>query len=301
MIIIAVLGVLIIMMVMNLQLCSDSLYSAKYISRLQNRESSYYVARSAYQSALRILKLDEMKSDGTDSQSSLWAQDFPELELDEGTIKVRIEDENRRFNINNVAKDDKHFKQCERLFRNQEINENFINAVKDWIDEDKETTTPGGSETMKDSKLPVKNAPFDSMGELFYINGFNSEWYDASIKQGEAKPGLKDLLTVYGGDKININTAGVEVLQSLDDSMSREIAVEILSRRKDKAIESMDKLLEVPGITTDILYRMGYLSDVKSTHFRIIVSVKKGDDETILEAVVKRESGAYQPLYWKVE
>ncbi|MGV8122019.1 MAG: type II secretion system minor pseudopilin GspK [Candidatus Xenobiia bacterium LiM19] len=301
MIIIAVLGVLIILMVMNLQLCSDSLYSAKYLSRLEHREGSYYIARSAYQSALRVLKLDAMRGDGSDSLKSLWAQDLPELDLDEGTIKVRIEDENRHFNINNILKDEKHLEQCKRLFRNQEINENFINALKDWVDEDKEATVPGGIETMKDSTLPVKNAPFDSIEELFYIDTFNDEWYNASVKMGEARPGLRDLLTVYGDEKINVNTASVEVLQSLDDSISRETAAEIISRRGEKAITAMEKLLDVPGITTDVLYRIGYLADIKSTHFRIIVNVKKGDDETILEAVVKRESGKFSPLYWKVE
>jgi|GEM_PF-1566501 len=301
MIIIAVLGVLIILMVMNLQLCSDSLYSAKYLSRLEHREGSYYIARSAYQSALRVLKLDAMRGEGSDSLKSLWAQDLPELDLDEGTIKVRIEDENRHFNINSILKDEKHLEQCKRLFRNQEINENFINAVKDWVDEDKEATVPGGIETMKDSKLPVKNAPFDSIEELFYIDTFNDEWYNASVKMGEARPGLRDLLTVYGDEKINVNTASVEVLQSLDDSISRETAAEIISRRSEKAITAMEKLLEVPGITTDVLYRIGYLADIKSTHFRIIVNVKKGNDETILEAVVKRESGKFSPLYWKVE
>lgn len=301
MIIIAALGVLMILMVMNLQLSSDSLYAAKYLSRLQHRESSYYVARSAYQSAIRLMKLGDMKGEKYDSQKSLWAQDFPELELDEGTIKVRIEDENRRININNVKKDEKHTGQFTRLFRNQEIDTNFVSALKDWMDEDSDATTPGGSETMKDSKLPVKNAPFDSIEELFYINNFKSEWYDASVKLGEARPGLKDLLTVYGDEKINVNTAGVDVLMSLDDSMSREMAAEIISRRKENPIKELSKLSEVPGINSDMVYRMGYLADVKSTHFRIIVSVKAGDDETILQVVVKRESGSYKPLYWKVE
>jgi general secretion pathway protein K len=328
MIIVAVLGVIGILLIMNLQLCSDSLYSARYYGRIEHRESSYYIARSAFDGAKKVITFGGRKGN-IDSLHSIWAQSLPEIELDEGTINVRIEDENRYFNINTIERDDKHLKQFQRLLEILERPPDFANAALDWIDSDKNATTPGGSETMRDTDQPCKNGPFDSIEELFYINGFKDSWYPGEVSSGEYKPGLKDVLTslpipkssgggggapgATGGgaggsrisdnpeDKINVNTASMTVLQSLDPALTRESAQEIIKKRDDKAIESMDELLTVPGFTSDILYKAKYLATTMSSHFRIIIEVKKADDRTLLTAVVKRESGGFKTIYWKVE
>jgi general secretion pathway protein K len=319
MIIVAVLGVISILLIMNLQLCSDSLYAAKYYGRIEHRESSYYIARSAFEGAKKVVSIGG-RGGNVDSLHSIWAQSLPEIELDEGTITIRIEDENRYFNINTIERDDKHLKQFQRLLEIMQMNPNFANAALDWIDEDKNATDPGGSETMLDTVKPCKNAPFDSIEELFSISGFKDSWFLGDVnsgdsKPGDYKPGLKDLLTALqlpktgGGsaqanapdDKININTASLAILQSLDPALTRESAQELIKKRDDKAIANMDDLLTVPGFTGDIVYKVKYLASTMSSHFRIIIEVKKGDDRTLLTAVVHREQGGFKTVYWKVE
>lgn len=305
MIIIAVLGVLGIMLTMNLQLCSDTLYAEKYLSRLQKREASYYIARSIFKASVKLLEND-LSMNKTDSLHDMWALGPFVYEIDEGKITLKIEDENRLFDINSVVDKDgnleeKHLKQFKRLLTRLEINENFAGAIVDWIDGDTTATSPGGSETLKDSNLPCKNARFDSIDELFNLNFFNDTWFSGGVAQGEYRPGLKDVLTAHSNGKININTAGPEVLQSLDVQLSYQSAQEIVNRRKDKPFETMDDLLEVPGFNSDLIYRIKYLSDVVSSHFRITIEVEKEGDRTILTSIVARESGNFKCLYWKVE
>jgi general secretion pathway protein K len=305
MIIIAVLGVLGIMLIMNLQLCSDTLYAEKYLSRLQKREASYYIARSIFKASVKLLENDQSMNK-VDSLQDMWALGPFVYEIDEGKITLKIEDENRFFDINSIVDKDgnveeKHVKELKKLLTILEINENFAGAIVDWIDSDTTATTPGGSETLKDSNLPCKNAPFDSIDELFNLNFFDETWFSGGIAHGEYKLGLKDVLTAHSNGKVNINTAGLEVLQSLDSELSYQSAQEIINRRKDKPFESMDDLLEVPGFNSDLIYRIKYLSDVVSSHFRITIEVDKEGDRTILTAIVSRESGSSQCLYWKVE
>jgi len=307
MIIIAVLGVIGLLLIMNLQLCSDTLYATRYMTALQNRESSYYLARSIYKSSLKVFQYSDMKKkDDCDSLQDIWAQDLPELEVDEGTIKLRIEDENRYFNLNSLFDSDtsveeKHVKQFQRLLEQLEMNPNFANAVIDWMDKDQNSTTPGGSETLRESNLPCKDSLMDSVDELFYINGFNDSWFHGEISKGSYKPGLKDVLTVYSGDKINVNTAGQRVLESLDPSITQQVAQEIITRRADRPFAKMDDLSAVPGMNSDIVYRIKYLADVVSTHYRITVEVKKATELTKLIVVVHKSRGVLKPLYWKVE
>jgi general secretion pathway protein K len=307
MIIIAVLGVIGLLLIMNLQLCSDTLYATRYLTTLQNREASYYLARSVYLSSLKVLQLSDLKKQNDcDSLKDIWAQDMPEIEINEGTIKLRIEDENRRFNLNSLLDKDlnvesKHVTQLQRLLELLEMNPNFANAVADWLDKDQNPTLPGGSETMQNSERPSRNARMDAVEELTYINGFNDAWLHGEVTKSSYKPGLKDLLTACSGEKININTAGSMVLQSLDPAITEQMAQEIITRRADKAFTGMDGLLAIPGFTTDIIYKAKYLADVKSTHYRIMVDVKRATDQTKLTVVVEKGKEGLKPLFWKVE
>ena len=300
------LGVLSILLVMNLQLCSDTLYAEQYLSRLQKRETSYYISRSIFKATVKLLEQEEMQGDKVDSLHDLWAFNPHEYEIDEGKISLSIEDENRYFDINSIVDEEgkveeKHYEQFQRLLDILEVNPSFASTVIDWIDEDTTPTSPGGSEVTKDRDLPCKNAPFDTIEELFYLTNFNDAWYNGSIEQGNYKRGLKDVLTAHSNGKVNINTANLEVLQSLDKDLTDQIAQEIINRRKDKPFKKMDDLLEVPGFNTDLLYRIKYLSDVASSHFRITMEVNKEGDKTLLTAIIKRESGNSKCEFWKVE
>jgi type II secretory pathway component PulK len=88
-------------------------------------------------------------------------------------------------------------------------------AVRDWLDKDGEPAGEFGAETEYYQTLETpyesKNNVLASLAELRLIRGVTDLLYFG--KEGE--PGLKDLLTVYSDGKININTAGPLILQTL--------------------------------------------------------------------------------------
>lgn len=307
MIIIAVLGVIGILLIMNLQLCSDTLYSEKLLTRLQNREKGYYVACSIQKAAVKLLEQNLTGDDKYDALNQLWAINPHKYELDEGKISVVIEDENRYFDLNSIIdKDDKpeekHFKQLQLLLEQQELPPSFAYAILDWIDKDEAVSSGGGSETMKDCNVPCKNAPFDTVEELFYLNTFNEAWYYGKVTgEGKAHPGLKDMFSAHSNGKINVNTAGLEVLQSLDRDLTSPMAQEIINRRIEKPFKKLDDLVDVAGFNTDLIYRIKYLADVASSHFRVTVEIDMGGDRTLLTSIIKRESGSSKSVFWKVE
>jgi len=62
-------------------------------------------------------------------------------------------------------------------------------------------------------------APFQAIEELRYFDSVDDEdWFGT-----DQVPGLKDVLTVYGGSHININTAPPEVLACIPDFTSQDI------------------------------------------------------------------------------
>ncbi len=95
----------------------------------------------------------------------------------------------------------------------------MIDCLADWID-------PGdlhklnGAESddpfYKSAGYPVKDGPLDSIDELLLIKGWGPDilYGKESDEEGETIFGIADLLTVWGDGKVNLNTAGTDVLLS---------------------------------------------------------------------------------------
>jgi general secretion pathway protein K len=97
-----------------------------------------------------------------------------------------------------------------------------------------------------------------------------------------------------------VNTAGKEVLMSLDEEVTEELAMELIRRREGTPFTKMDDLLELPGMNHDLLYRMKELSDVKSEHFKITITVEDYQKETEeLTVIIKRSGQGGKILFWK--
>jgi general secretion pathway protein K len=114
-------------------------------------------------------------------------------------------------------------------FANAHRNEDFgklVNAMKDWIDEDKEGTG-GGDERGPYSQLNNEDIPpnqaFKTVGELHMVDGMTDEYFDL----------LAPRITVFGTKGINVNHASKEVLQSIDRQINAERADKIVSARND--------------------------------------------------------------------
>lgn len=300
MIIIAILGVLGIIISIVLNFAGQATFNQEYLFRIKNTEKAYYMAVSTLPTVLKIFGADDASYD---CLNDYWAMPLPLIRTKEGKIMIQIEDEDRKFNPNYLLKDEKtdkwHLEQFERLLRIIEADGNTANMVIDWIDKDSQLTLPGGGEGSFNG-INCKNSNMDSVEELLYFIIKKEDFYG---KNGKDKycTGLNNLLTVYGNGKININTASKEILMSLDPAITDQIASLMLKRQKEKPFKDINELMDLPGINVDNLYNIQQLADVKSSYYKIRITVDLGEIKPSFLCVINRKEDNLKPILWKVE
>jgi len=195
----------------------------------------------------------------------------PNLTSGESTIsidrRIKVTQESSKLNVNLLkdaggkldrTKIDHLLRLIDTLNRDaaaeSNIDYSIVPAIIDWIDTDDEVTSlpfvkhknmGAESSYYRRSSPPYKcrNAPIETIEELLQVKGMSPEVLDR----------LRDCLTVYGDGKININSVSKLMLESLSEEMDATLARIIIERRRLKPFESVDELLELPGMT-DSLY-----------------------------------------------
>ena len=134
--------------------------------------------------------------------------------LGPGEFSYRITDEEGRLDLNGGSPD-----RINRLLSalGVERGERDIigDSLQDWKDADDAHRTNGAESDDYYLKLPVpyraRNGPLQDATELLQVRGVSRELYQGS---GE-RPGLRDLVTVFARDTVNMNTAPPQVLKAL--------------------------------------------------------------------------------------
>lgn len=132
------------------------------------------------------------------------------ISIDDVDCDVHIEDEGGKINLNSINDDNKdiliEFLLSKEL--KEEDAEAITDAVIDWKDED-DLHHIKGAETPYYESLPepyeAKNSQFDSKEELLLVRGITPIIFDK----------IREEVTVFGGDKINLNFADRDVILSI--------------------------------------------------------------------------------------
>ncbi|NLN93507.1 MAG: general secretion pathway protein GspK [Candidatus Hydrogenedens sp.] len=147
--------------------------------------------------------------------------------------------------------------------------------------------------------------PFNSIEEIRYLRGVSEDDWFGSRKG----PGLKKLLTVWGSNQININTASEEVLSCIPGLKKSEISAivgyraggdGILYTDDDQGFEDMSDLLEKTGLSESGSGEWGVYCKFHASHFRItgVATRRQGKVRAICSAVFA--AGSYiQVLDWQ--
>jgi general secretion pathway protein K len=202
-----------------------------------------------------------------------------------GSVVVTVEDENAKFNLNSL-RIDPNVTVFRNLLGSLGLDENIAYRVADWIDVDSDSR-------LKDSEQGAKNAYMDSVDELLLIKGIDYRTYAA----------LLPYVTVYGYDwsdikqgdgRVNINTASIPVIMSLNGSISKAQADEVVNRRKLQPLKTPGDVTRA-GIDSGLISRnLGF----DPQNFRITVVAEENGIKRVVETVVK-VSGSSQVLYWR--
>jgi general secretion pathway protein K len=110
---------------------------------------------------------------------------------------------------------------------------------------------------------------------------------------------IKPHLTLVGSEKINVNTAGPEVLMSLSSEMTEETASYIVDYRKGSPFEKVSDVKEVSGLAENIYFSMKSSLAVKSNFFRIHSLAIVNDAGKRIQAVIQKDNNSL--LSFKVE
>lgn len=238
--------------------------------------------------------------------------------LGEGAMTVDIESEQGRRNINNLgANDAEKEDNLERILEvggvPQDMWPVLIESFLDWTDPDNITRNAGAETEDYYSQVnppyKARNGPIDDVEELLQIKGYTRAIIHGGVvatnksdKEMRTIGGIRDLLTVYGDGKVNVNTASERVLRTLpnvDEITAKAIIEERegFSSNKDKkentSFKSVDDLYRrIPELdaaarkymTTDsTIYRVTSVGNVGGVQFKIWAVVRsEGENMTIL-------------------
>ncbi len=258
-----------------------------YVGKVKSRE----IARAGLESAMLALRKD---TNDYDSPLEEWGE-FEELSrlsvsfFEEGGFTGRIADEEGKLNINNLVNGPAEGSSFEALLELQEVDPDLLWTVWDWLDNNSKQESAMGAEdsyyNSQENPYNSKDGRMDSLYELRLIKGVSDDIFLGD----KEKTGLVELVTVFGDDDVNINTAPLEVLLSLSENMDYETAERIIEYREKSAIEKKEELKEIDGVTNDIYLSIAPHIKVKSSYFSVIIRGVYRDISTDLYAVVKRK------------
>ena len=302
--------------------------SSVYVARVfRERIQLHQMAVSGVHAAMALLIADKENSD-IDSIQEDWADAgtietlLMELPFDQGNLRLSIEDELGKIQVNALVKypEGKVFNIPQRrmwehfldlaipsLDRTDDTAPGpIINALKDWLDFGDDDLITGLSGAESDYYLDLEpayacqNGPLNHLSELLLIKGIGADLFEGV----GGVPGIESYMTVWGvsesGDNqyafngaININTADLPVIAAMLPPENEELAQSIFAYREEMSNGSYAHDLngatwyrEAPGCG-DIEIDSALIT-TKSHLFRIYTQAVLRDITLSAQAVISR-------------
>jgi len=298
----------------------------QFADHLQDRLKMYYLARAGIERAAAELSVDESKN--YDALNESWANNeklfkdysfgggFITISYDPGSLEGQEEmtlygamDESSKIDINS-APSDILITLLERIGQAEtEEAIDIARAIIDWRDQDI-VLSPGGAEDEYyqglSSPYKCKNGKFQILQELLLVKGMTPEIFSA----------IKGVITVYGTEQVNINTASFSCLYALGLSTSlceriiefRQGSDEIAGTEDDYIFKSPVELMNIGSLFTEEATQINNLISrnmltVRSSIFRVnslgLLKNARGSRSREIVCVLKRqENKGAKILYW---
>lgn len=264
---------------------TSSLYNWKGSQRLS------YVARSGITLATKTIS-------GMQNTYSYTYPDRIEIPVENilegygGSLIVRVEDENSRFNLNSIVYENgtlntDAYNSFKRLLKHLGLKEDIADRVADWIDRDHQPR-------LQESEDNAKNAHMDSKDELLYVKGIDYQTYEK----------LLPYVTVYGIDRtdadlININTAPIPVIMSLNDAITKELAERIVHYRDIEPFKKISDVVKVAGFEGSLGQSLMSKIAVKTSNFKITATAEENKIKRVIESIVEIKGSSQRTIkYW---
>lgn len=292
----------------------------RYVENLQTRAQADELARAGAVLAGGILR-DDRDADrrnyagkNVDHLGEPWAMVIPPFPAESATLQGRIEDEQGRFNLNNLglatavppgggaaggapaspapatgggggagplSAGALYQAGFRNLLKRLQLNEELADALVDWIDEDDQAAGPGGAEDLYylqlDPPYRAANQRLSDVSELKRVKGFTPEVLEKLAPHVTALPA--------NNTKINVNTASEEVLAALLDIPEGQ-ARQIVEQRKREPFTDQTKLKDLLG--EQAAARAAQMVDFSSNWFTARATVVQGRVTVAYRALLDR-------------
>ncbi|MCG6890987.1 MAG: type II secretion system minor pseudopilin GspK [Gammaproteobacteria bacterium] len=183
-----------------------------------------------------------------DSLDEDWAIAIPGLPIEGGYLAGYLEDEQAKINLNSIVISEIALNRFRRLCDNLEVDNQFIPALLDWIDQDFDIRYPDGMEENYEN-YRVANREMVDISELLLVHNVTVEIYQKLQPHITALPGTSTL---------NVNTLSEAVFMSLGPDLD---VTEYMKQREEEAfasveafIERMQIPVEIEGLSVDTRY-----------------------------------------------
>ncbi len=243
----------------------------------------------------RAILADDRRVSNVDYLGEPWALKLPPLPVENGELLGRIEDQQGKFNLNNVVTQGKvnvvqlaHFS---NLLATLGLPAELADALADWIDADNQPQPRDGAEDAYyltlDPPYLAANQPLVDVEELSLVRGF-----DDNVR-ARLRPYVSALPTAT---PVNVNTAPAEVIAAVIDGLDLGGA-QLLVAQRDRAYfrSTGDFLRRLPrgaeASASDI--------SVSSNYFMATLRVTIGGAQARGKALLARGASGWPAVVWR--
>lgn len=253
----------------------------------QSQAYQYAVASEIYGKRLLKADWDEDKDKNEFVDDLEQVQNSILLPVEDAFLEAQFNDVQGKLNINDLV--------SLQGTVNPIIKERFVSLLKrlaietikvetiiDWLDENQD---PDGFEGMEDGEYLSQEPPYRNAGqgmrdisELRLLPNVSNEDFQKILPHVTVLPS--------GRSPVNINTASIEVLQSLTQNLSDQQAKTLVEQREDKPWKDIESFKSDPLISASGL-KPEYLS-VNSEFFEIATRISLSDRIVRLVSLIYR-------------
>ena len=273
-----------------------SAMAARRASTSFGTDQAFLAAQGVEAMAGYIIK-QTYSGDTSNSAISLdqkWALPYGPYELSDGiTLDLaQLEDEQGKFNLNNLARNGGHsaptennidYKIFQNLLKLVGVEEKWAGLIADWIDTDNTPNTPDGAEdSVYLSQTPPYRPPnlyISSISELLALPGFGRDRYDRLAPYITALPITRN---------INICTASAILLNAIENRTEYDPA-ELANDRKEAKGCFPNKDAFTKQVQADMANAQD-LVDTTTSYFRLRTFITIGTARFTLYSLMYHDS-----------
>jgi len=259
-----------------------------------NHAQAQFVVQAGMDWARAVLS-DDRRSSRVDHLAEPWALRLAPMPVENGKIVGYIEDEQGRFNLNNLVKDGKvslaQLAQFRRLLATLGLPTALADSLADWLDADSAPQPGSGAEdkhymTLQPPYLAANRTLVD-VAELVLVHGFDDN----------VRTRLRAFVTALPRyTAVNVNTAPGEVLAAIIDGLDLDAARALAAQRtrtyfRDRADFRARLPRELRSAESDIT--------VSSDYFTARMSASIGGAQAHGTVLLARQGAGWPEIVWR--